>query len=141
MDYTSNLSLFICYLRSYIAKSTEANLRDFFRGSRCLEYTRITTLLLNSMQVLLLLEKQKEALLLQDADAPVSYLDGQAAVVISYCLTLMDTVWVAENPYGIEVDSFDHCGPAVVVRRVRSANNKLVSANEKYISSGQPVVS
>lgn len=138
MDYTLNAPLFICFLRDYLARRAPAHLRELFRGEPCAEYRKTTRLLLNGLQVLLALEARRQLALATLPPTPVAALLAQQAVVVSYCLTLMDSELAAELPYGLSLESFTHCGevPLQTVRRVRSANNQLLSANEKYIAAG-----
>ena len=140
MDYTLNAPLFICYLRDYLARRAPGNLYRLLRGEACAEETRLTRLLLNSLQVLLALETRRRAAVLAQPPAAVSRLLADQAAVVSYCLTLMESDWAAELPYGLAADSFAHCGELLpvppVVRRVRAANHRLLAANEKYISAG-----
>lgn len=138
MDYTLNAPLFICFLRSYLAQRAPGQLGQLLRGNACPEEVRTTRLLLNGLQVLLALDKRRLDALAATPPAPVAALVAQQGIVVSYCLTLMDLKLAADISYGLTLEAFDHCGepPLRTLRRVRSANNRLLAANEKYISAG-----
>ena len=142
MDYTLNAPLFLCYLRDYLARQAPAQLQALFRGEDCWADRQRTGQLLNGLQVLRLLEARCQALLTALPAGNPTYLRADQATVISYCLTLMDGDWAAALPFGLTDDAFTYCGAPVLVprQRVRAANNRLLAANDHYLSAGTELV-
>lgn len=106
MDYTLDIPAFISLLQGFLASQARTNLRRVRRGEPCFGEEGITRKLLNSLQVLLLLEELVNADP-EPGEEVLAVLLEKEAIIVGYCLGLADLQDSTVSPYNLSLPLYN----------------------------------